>query len=86
MDVLFDLKSLTQWSSARQKVEIFERDVAGRPSRSRRVVKVVLISDEQVLDYAVHDDGASWTLVSPKHQRPEGHGQRQTAQAGPEGE
>ncbi|KMO72963.1 cyclase [Mycolicibacterium chubuense] len=69
MDVLFDLESLTEWSSAHQEVEILERDDQGRPARSRQVVKIVGISDEQVLDYAVHDDGVSWTLVSSSQQR-----------------
>ena len=69
MHVLFDLESLTQWSSAHQTVDILERDEAGHPSRSRQVVKIAGISDEQVLDYTVHDDGVSWTLVSSKQQR-----------------
>src|ERR1700756_3438351 len=69
MDVLFDLESLTEWSSAHQKVEILERDDQGRPSKSRQVVKIVGVSDEQVLAYSVHDDGVSWTLVSAKQQR-----------------
>jgi len=67
--VLFDLESLTQWSSAHQKIEILERDEAGHPRRSRQVVKIVGISDQQVLDYTVHDDGVSWALVSSKQQR-----------------
>jgi hypothetical protein len=69
MDVLVDLESLTEWSSAHQKVEVLERDDAGRPAKSRQVVKIVGVSDEQVLDYTVHDDGVSWTLVSSKQQR-----------------
>jgi uncharacterized protein YndB with AHSA1/START domain len=69
MEVLVDLESLTEWSSAHQKVEVLERDEQGRPSRSRQVVKVVGVNDEQVLDYDVHDDGVSWTLVSSKQQR-----------------
>jgi uncharacterized membrane protein len=69
MDVLFDLESLPEWSSAHREVEILERDDQGRPSKSRQVVKVVGISDEQVLAYTVHDDGVSWTLVSAKQQR-----------------
>lgn len=69
MDVLFDLESLTEWSSAHQKVEILERDDEGHPSKSRQVVKIVGISDEQVLEYTVHEDGVSWTLVSGKQQR-----------------
>ena len=69
MDVLFDLESLTEWSSAHQEVEVLERDDHGHPSRSRQVVKIMGISDEQVLDYFVHDDGVSWTLVSANQQR-----------------
>ncbi len=69
MDVLFDLESLTEWSSTHKKVEILERDDHGRPTKSRQVVKIVGITDEQVLDYSVHDDGVSWTLVSAKQQR-----------------
>lgn len=69
LDVLFDLESLTEWSSAHQQVEILERDDDGRPKRSRQVVKIVGVSDEQVLDYSVHDDGVSWTLVSSKQQK-----------------
>jgi hypothetical protein len=69
LEVLFDLESLTEWSSAHQLVEILERDDQGRPKRSRQVVKIVGVSDEQVLDYTVQDDGVSWTLVSSKQQR-----------------
>ncbi|BBX67242.1 SRPBCC family protein [Mycolicibacterium psychrotolerans] len=69
LEVLFDLESLTEWSSAHQEVEILERDDQGRPARSRQVVRIVGISDEQVLDYSVHDDGVSWTLVSSAQQR-----------------
>jgi hypothetical protein len=69
MQVLFDLESLTEWSSAHRKVEILERDDQGRPSKSRQVVKIVGVTDEQVLAYSVHDDGVSWNLVSGKQQR-----------------
>ena len=69
MAVLIDLESLTEWSSAHQEVEVLERDDQGRPSRSRQVVRVVGINDEQVLAYTMHDDGVSWTLVSSKQQR-----------------
>ena len=69
MDVLVDLESLTDWSSVHQQVEVLERDEQGRPAKSRQVVKVVGVNDEQVLDYTVHDDGVSWTLVSSKQQR-----------------
>jgi hypothetical protein len=85
LDVLFDLESLTEWSSAHQEVQILERDDAGHPKKSRQVVKVVGISDEQVVDHVTYDDGVGWTLVSSKQQRaqdarytltPEGDGTR----------
>ena len=69
LDVLLDLDSLTEWSSAHQKVEILERDDAGHPKKSRQVVKIVGISDEQVVDHITYDDGVGWTLVSSKQQR-----------------
>lgn len=69
LDVLVDLDSLTEWSSTHQKVEVLERDDDGRPTVSRQVVKIVGVSDEQVLEYTIHDDGVSWTLVSSKQQR-----------------
>jgi polyketide cyclase/dehydrase/lipid transport protein len=69
MDVLFDLESLPDWSSVHQKVEILERDDQGHPSKSRQVVKLVGVTDEQVLSYSVLDDGVSWTLVNAKQQR-----------------
>jgi ribosome-associated toxin RatA of RatAB toxin-antitoxin module len=69
LDVLFDLESLTEWSSAHQEVEVLERDEQGHPTKSRQVVKIVGVADEQVLAYTVHDDGVSWTLVKAKQQR-----------------
>jgi hypothetical protein len=69
LEVLFDLESLTEWSSAHKKVEVLERDDQNHPTRSRQVVKLVGVSDEQELAYTVHDDGVGWTLVSSKQQR-----------------
>lgn len=83
--VLYDLDSLTDWSSAHQLVEVLERDDEGRPKQSRQVVKIVGVSDDQILDYEVYDDGVGWTLVTSKQQRsqraryfltPEGDGTR----------
>jgi ribosome-associated toxin RatA of RatAB toxin-antitoxin module len=69
LQVLFDLESFPEWSSPHQEVEILERDDQGHPSKSRQVVKVVGITDTQVLDHSVHDDGVSWELVSSRQQR-----------------
>jgi hypothetical protein len=69
MAVLVDLESLTDWSSAHQVVEVLERDGQGRPSKSRQVVKIVGVSDDQILAHTFYDDGVGWTLVSSKQQR-----------------
>ncbi len=69
MSVLVDMESLPRWSSAHQDIEVLERDTEGRPSRARQVVKIVGVSDEQVLEYAFDDGGVSWTLVSSNQQR-----------------
>ncbi len=85
MEVLFDIETLPEWSSAHQRVEVLARDDQGHPTKSRQVIKLVGVSDEQELAYTVHDDGVSWTLLSSKQQRaqegrytlaPEGDGTR----------
>jgi ribosome-associated toxin RatA of RatAB toxin-antitoxin module len=69
VDVLLDLESFPEWSSPHKSVEILERDDQGHPSKSRQVVKVVGITDEQVLAHSVYDDGVGWELVSSRQQR-----------------
>ncbi len=69
MAVLFDIETLPEWSSIHQTVEVLERDDQGHPSKSRQVVKLVGLSDEQELAYSVHDDGVSWKLLTSKQQR-----------------
>jgi carbon monoxide dehydrogenase subunit G len=69
LNVLYDLESLTEWSPAHQEIEVLERDAEGRPSRSRQVVKIVGISDEQELAHTVHPDGVGWSLISAQQQR-----------------
>jgi ribosome-associated toxin RatA of RatAB toxin-antitoxin module len=69
LDVLLDIEHLTEWSSAHQEVEVLERDDRGHPKRSRMVVKVVGITDEQFMDHSTYPDGVGWTLLSAKQQR-----------------
>ncbi len=69
LDVLFDVETLPEWSSAHQEIEVLERDAEGHPKRTRQVVKVVGVADEQVLEHTRYADGIGWTLVSAKQQR-----------------
>ena len=67
--VLFDIETLPEWSPAHQEVEVLERDAEGRPSRTRQVVKIVGVSDEQELAHVVHPDGVGWSLIRAQQQR-----------------
>jgi hypothetical protein len=53
------LTSIWLWSPAHQEIEILERDAEGRPSKARQVVRIVGVSDEQVLGYTVEDGRVS---------------------------
>ena len=63
------LTSIWLWSPAHQEIEILERNAEGRPSKARQVVRIVGVSDEQVLGYTVEDGRVSWTLIGPNQQR-----------------
>ena len=69
LEVLYDLESLTEWSPSHLEVEVLERDEDGHPARSRQVVKIVGVSDEQELAHSTHPDGVSWSLISAQQQR-----------------
>lgn len=69
LDVLLDVERLPEWSSAHQEVEVLERTDEGQLKKSRMVVRVVGISDEQVMNHTTYDDGVGWTLISSNQQR-----------------
>lgn len=69
LDVIADLESLTEWSSAHQSSEVLERGDDGRPSVAKMKVKAAGITDEQVVAYTWGDNTVSWTLVSAGQQR-----------------
>jgi len=69
MDVISDVEALPEWSDVHQTSEVLERDENGRPLRARAKVKIVGVTDEQVIAYTWQDDGVSWTLESAKQQR-----------------
>ncbi|MBS4727485.1 SRPBCC family protein [Mycobacterium sp. SM1] len=85
LDVIADLESLPEWSSAHQSAEVIATGEDGRPTVARMKVKVAGITDEQVVAYTWGDNTVSWTLVSATRQRsqdaaytvtPEGQGTR----------
>ncbi|MCV7399858.1 SRPBCC family protein [Mycobacterium fragae] len=69
LEVIADLESLTEWSSAHQSSEVVERGDDGRPSVAKMKVKAAGITDEQVVAYTWGENNVSWTLVSAGQQR-----------------
>jgi ribosome-associated toxin RatA of RatAB toxin-antitoxin module len=69
LDVIADLDSLTEWSPPYQSSEVLERHEGGRPSKAKMKVKLVGVTDEQVVAYTWGDKKVSWTLVSSGQQR-----------------
>lgn len=69
LDVIADLDTVTEWSSAHQSAEVLERDTGGRPAKVKMKVKAAGITDEQVIAYTWGENKVSWTLVSSSQQR-----------------
>ncbi|ORJ61679.1 SRPBCC family protein [Mycobacterium simiae] len=69
LDVIADLDTVTEWSSAHQSAEVLERDAGGRPAKVKMKVKAAGITDEQVIAYTWGENKVSWTLVSSSQQR-----------------
>jgi carbon monoxide dehydrogenase subunit G len=69
LDVIADLESVTEWSSAHQSCDVLETSKDGRPTKVKMKVKAAGITDEQVVAYTWSDNKVSWTLVSSGQQR-----------------
>lgn len=69
LDVINDIESLPEWSEPHQSVEVLGRDDQGRPLRSKSKLKIIGVTDEQVLDYTYSDNAVRWNLVSSKAQK-----------------
>ena len=69
LEVIADIESLPEWSSAYQSAEVLETDDDGRPHQAKMTIKTMDITDEQVVEYTWTDDSVSWTLVSANQQR-----------------
>lgn len=64
LDVIADVESTPEWSSAQQRVEVLDRHDDGRPRQVKMTVKSVGITDDQVVSYRWGENTVSWSLVS----------------------
>ena len=63
MEVMADVKSLVDWSSAHRAVEIREADADGWPIVVWEKISQFGVSDEMVVKYEWYDGEVSWSLV-----------------------
>jgi uncharacterized membrane protein len=66
LDVIADVESSPDWSSAQQSAEIVDTTDDGRPHRVKMKVKAAGVTDELVVEYTWSDDVVGWSLVSSK--------------------
>jgi uncharacterized membrane protein len=69
LDVIVDFETMPEWSGPHQSAEVLEIGDDGRPSQVKMKVKVVGITDEQVVAYTWSGNEVSWTLVRSAQQR-----------------
>ena len=66
LDVIADVESSPEWSSAQQSVEIIDTTDDGRPHRVKMKIKSAGFTDEMVVEYVWPDDVVGWSLVSSR--------------------
>lgn len=69
MEVLADVESLVDWSSAHREVEIREADEDGWPIVVWERISEFGVSDEMVVRYEWYDGEVNWSLVSSGTQK-----------------
>lgn len=69
LDVITDVESSPEWSSAQQKVEIVDTTDDGRPHRVKMRIKSAGITDDCEVEYTWTDAVVSWKLVGSKQQK-----------------
>lgn len=63
MEVLADVESLPEWSSAHVSAEILAKDDEGWPTQIKEVISQFGVKDTMVLDYEWYEGELSWTLA-----------------------
>lgn len=69
MEVLADVESLVDWSSAHREVEVREADEDGWPIVVWERISEFGVSDEMVVRYEWYDGEVNWSLVSSGTQK-----------------
>jgi uncharacterized protein YndB with AHSA1/START domain len=69
MDALADIEAVASWSSLHKQAQVVDRHPDGRPHHVRTVVKIMGLSDKEMLEYHWGDDWVVWDAEQTSRQR-----------------
>jgi hypothetical protein len=69
LDAIADIDEVPQWSTLHRSVEVLDRHPDGRPHHVRATLRIMGITDREVLEYHWGDDWVVWDAVETFQQR-----------------
>lgn len=83
LDALADIEAVASWSSLHKDAEVLDRHPDGRPHHVKATVKIMGISDKELLEYHWGEDWVVWDAERTSRQRCQ-HGEYNLVQEGEE--
>jgi hypothetical protein len=69
LDAIADIDEVPQWSTLHRSVEVLDRHPDGRPHHVKATLKIMSITDREVLEYHWGDDWVVWDAAETFQQR-----------------
>ncbi|MGB0970991.1 MAG: SRPBCC family protein [Mycobacterium sp.] len=69
LEALADIDAVTSWSPVHKDAEVLDRYPDGRPHHVKATVKIMGISDREILEYHWGDDWVVWDAAQTLQQR-----------------
>lgn len=69
LDAIADIDEVPQWSTLHRSVEVLDRHPDGRPHHVKATLKIMGITDREVLEYHWGDDWVVWDAAETFQQR-----------------
>ena len=69
LDALADIDSVPTWSSVHKHAEVLDRHPDGRPHRVKATLKIMGVTDKEVLEYNWGRDWVVWDATETLQQR-----------------
>ncbi len=69
MDALADIEAVASWSSLHKDAEVVDRHPDGRPHHVKATVKIMGLSDKELLEYHWGEDWVVWDAQQTSRQR-----------------